>query len=146
MEIARLVLEYLNTLAWPAVVCLVLAAFRRHVTRLLPKLTSIEAGGFSATFDSVAEQAMSLGTAATDSQALKPSIDRLAMVKPSSYVSARDIGTNLAAGTPVLLDLQEIAEADAKRLIDFCAGVTFVTAGAIRKVGYRQYLVTAGTK
>ena len=64
------------------------------------------------------------------------------VVAPSSYTSAREIGEHLRRARPVLLDLNDMSTADAKRIMDFCAGVAFFSFGQIAKVRERTYLIT----
>lgn len=142
MQIARLVLDYLNTLIWPALLITIIIAGRSRLAGLVTKLSGIEAStsGLSATFEHSAAEATALTTSDGETSAA-PSVDQLVSITPTSYVAAREIGTHLAAGNPVLLDLQDLQEADAKRLIDFCAGAAFITNGAVHKLASRRFLV-----
>ncbi|MCJ7827158.1 MAG: cell division protein SepF, partial [Demequinaceae bacterium] len=53
-----------------------------------------------------------------------PSMDlrKIQTVKPRSYNDARVIGEAYREGIPVIMNLTEMTDADAKRLVDFSAG------------------------
>lgn len=140
MEIARLVLEYCKVAAWPAVVTIVLVAYRQRLAAMLPRLSGVSAGSFSATFDSSVAQA----TALTNADGLTTPPADVVGLTPTSYAEARELGDSLRAGSPVLLDLNQLAEADAKRLVDFATGVVYATSGTIKRVRSRLFLVTTG--
>lgn len=146
VEIARLVLEYLRTLIWPVLLIVVVIAARTRIAELFAKLSGLEAStsGISATFDRSADEAAELTADATRNPVTAPTVDRLVSVRPTSYLAARELGEHLAHGAPVLLDLQDSSEPDSKRLIDFCAGVAFITKGAIERVGSRRFMVYTG--
>ncbi|MER7081461.1 Protein of unknown function [Saccharopolyspora kobensis] len=143
VEIARLVLDYLNTLIWPVALLVLVIAGRSQISGLAAKLTGIEAGtgGISATFEQAAEQAESLRPG--EGAAAVP-VDRLVRVAPETYRDARELGDHLAAGTPVLLDLQDLPEADAKRFVDFSAGAVLISRGFIQRMDARQFLLVPG--
>ncbi|SDQ14614.1 cell division protein SepF [Actinopolyspora saharensis] len=145
MEIARLVLEYLKVMAWPVVVTTLLVAYRSRVAGMLSKLSGLTAGGFSATFDSSVAEATALNSSDESTiSPFSPSVDELTVLVPTSYVEAREIGDYVRADKPVLLDLQHLADEDAKRLVDFAAGLTYVSSGWLRKVRNRIFLVMPG--
>ncbi len=82
---------------------------------MLPRLSGVSAGSFSATFDSSVAQATALSHA--DATTAPPS--NIVGITPTSYIEAREIGDSLRTGSPVLLDLNRLSGADAKRLVDF---------------------------
>jgi cell division inhibitor SepF len=55
-------------------------------------------------------------------------------VKPRSYNDAKMIGQAFREGIPIIINLTEMADADAKRLIDFAAGLSFGLRGSIERV------------
>jgi hypothetical protein len=58
MSVSETVLSYLRVLAWPALVGILALAFRSTVRSLLQvRLTQIDAGGFSAKFSEIAQEA-----------------------------------------------------------------------------------------
>lgn len=67
---------------------------------------------------------------------------RITTIHPRSYNDARSIGEAFRAGTPVIMNLSEMTDADAKRLVDFSAGLIFGLHGAIERVTSRVFLLS----
>ena len=61
---------------------------------------------------------------------------------PSSYNDARAIGEHYREGVPVIMNLSDMDERDAKRLVDFAAGLTFGLRGSLDKVTNRVFLLS----
>ncbi|HYZ09664.1 MAG TPA: cell division protein SepF [Pseudonocardiaceae bacterium] len=61
---------------------------------------------------------------------------------PRTYNEARIIGERYREGTPVIMNLTEMDDADAKRLVDFAAGLAFALRGAIDKVTTKVFLLS----
>lgn len=75
----------------------------------------------------------------------EPESDRryqITAVHPTTYSEARSIGEHFRDGTPVIIDLTDIAEADAKRLVDFAAGLAFGLRGTMERVANRVFLLS----
>lgn len=70
---------------------------------------------------------------------------RIVTVHPSSYNEARVIGEAFREGTPVIMNLTGMSEADAKRMVDFSAGLVFGLRGAIERVTNRVFLLSPAT-
>ena len=64
-------------------------------------------------------------------------LSRITTLHPRTYNEARTIGENFREGTPVIMNLSEMDDADAKRLVDFAAGLVFATRGTHR-AGHQQ--------
>ena len=47
---------------------------------------------------------------------------RITTVHPRTYNEARTIGEHFREGTPVIMNLTEMVDSDAKRVVDFAAG------------------------
>lgn len=77
-------------------------------------------------------------------QAGKPSTElrRITTVHPRSYNDARVIGEAFRGGTPVIMNLSDMDDADAKRLVDFSAGLIFGLRGAIERVTNKVFLLS----
>jgi cell division inhibitor SepF len=71
-----------------------------------------------------------------------PELRRITTVHPRSYNDARVIGEAFRAGTPVIMNLSEMTDADAKRLVDFSAGLIFGLHGAIERVTTKVFLLS----
>jgi cell division inhibitor SepF len=67
---------------------------------------------------------------------------RITTIHPRSYNDARVIGEAFRSGTPVIMNLSEMTDADAKRLVDFSAGLIFGLHGAIERVTSKVFLLS----
>ncbi len=72
----------------------------------------------------------------------RPAIWKIATLHPRSYNEARTIGERYRDGSPVIMDLSDLDEAAAKRLVDFAAGLAFAMRGSIDKVTNRVFLLS----
>jgi cell division inhibitor SepF len=69
-------------------------------------------------------------------------LSKITTLQPRSYSEARTIGEHYRDGIPVIINLTEMDEADAKRLVDFAAGLAFGLRGSIDKVTSRVFLLS----
>jgi cell division inhibitor SepF len=67
---------------------------------------------------------------------------RITTVHPRNYNEARIIGEHFRDGTPVIMNLSDMDDADAKRLVDFAAGLVFGRHGSIERVTQKVFLLT----
>ena len=67
---------------------------------------------------------------------------RIATVTPDGFRDARGIGELFRDGVPVIVNLTAMESADAKRVVDFAAGLTFGLRGSIDRVATRVFLLT----
>ena len=67
---------------------------------------------------------------------------RITTLHPRTYNEAKTIGLQFRAGTPVIMNLSEMDDADAKRLVDFAAGLTFGLHGSIERVTPKVFLLS----
>lgn len=67
---------------------------------------------------------------------------RITTLHPRTYNEARTLGEHFRDGTPVIMNLTEMDEADAKRLVDFAAGLIFGLRGSIDRVTAKVFLLT----
>lgn len=67
---------------------------------------------------------------------------RITTLHPRTYNEARTIGEHFRAGTPVIMNLTDMDDADAKRLVDFSAGITFGLHGRIERVTAKVFLLS----
>ena len=75
-------------------------------------------------------------------QSAAAEISRITTVTPSNYNEARAVGENFREGIPVIMNLTEMDDSDAKRLVDFAAGLVFATHGSIEKVTNKVFLLS----
>ena len=69
-------------------------------------------------------------------------LSRIETVTPRTYNDARTVGEHYRAGVPVIMNLSEIDESDAKRLVDFAAGLVFAVHGTINRVTAKVFLLS----
>lgn len=68
-------------------------------------------------------------------------LGKITTLRPSSYAEARTIGERFRDGSPVIMDLVDMSNADAKRLVDFAAGLAFALHGSFDKVATKVFLL-----
>jgi len=66
---------------------------------------------------------------------------RITTLHPRTYNEARTIGEHFREGTPVIMNLTEMVDSDAKRLVNFAAGLIFGLHGSIDRVTNRVFLL-----
>jgi cell division inhibitor SepF len=69
-------------------------------------------------------------------------LSRITTLHPSTYNEARNIGENFREGIPVIMNLSEMDDGDAKRLVDFAAGLVFAVHGTIERVTNKVFLLS----
>ncbi|MFB7270183.1 MULTISPECIES: cell division protein SepF [Streptomyces] len=67
---------------------------------------------------------------------------RITTLHPRTYNEARTIGEHFREGTPVIMNLTEMDDTDAKRLVDFAAGLVFGLHGSIERVTQKVFLLS----
>src|ERR1700742_3264059 len=69
-------------------------------------------------------------------------LSKITTLRPKDYSQARTIGERFRDGTPVIMDLVSMDNADAKRLVDFAAGLAFALRGSFDKVATKVFLLS----
>ncbi|WP_028279008.1 cell division protein SepF [Arthrobacter sp. H5] len=77
-------------------------------------------------------------SAREDSAALR----QITTVHPRSYNDAKIIGESFRDGIPVIMNVTDMGESDAKRLVDFSAGLVFGLHGNIERVTNKVFLLS----
>ncbi|MFI7597743.1 cell division protein SepF [Actinoplanes sp. NPDC049681] len=102
----------------------------------------------------VAEPAAPLSYSTRDNLALAPQTQvhqraveeeqryQITTLHPTTYREARTIGEHFRDGVPVIINLTEMDEGDARRLVDFAAGLAFGLRGTIERVTNRVFLLS----
>lgn len=67
---------------------------------------------------------------------------KIVTLRPADYSEARIIGEQFRDGAPVIMDLVEMSNADAKRLVDFAAGLAFALRGSFDKVATKVFILS----
>ena len=70
------------------------------------------------------------------------SLSKITTLRPSDYSEARTIGERFRDGNPVIMDLVDMSNDDAKRLVDFAAGLAFALRGSFDKVATKVFLLS----
>lgn len=69
-------------------------------------------------------------------------ISRITTLHPRSYNEARRIGEEYRMGVPVIMNLTDLDDDDAKRIVDFAAGLVFGLKGSIEKITTKVFLLS----
>ena len=69
-------------------------------------------------------------------------LNRISTLLPRSYNDARQIGEEFRGGTPVIMNLTEMDDADARRIVDFGAGLVFALEGSIQRITNKVFLLS----
>ena len=69
-------------------------------------------------------------------------LSRITTLHPRNYNEARTIGEHFREGIPVIMNLTDMDDSDAKRLVDFSAGLVFATRGTIERVTSKVFLLS----
>jgi cell division inhibitor SepF len=67
---------------------------------------------------------------------------QITTIHPRSYNDAKAIGEAFRNGIPVIMNLGDMADSDAKRVVDFAAGLIFGLHGSIEKVTSKVFLLS----
>lgn len=69
-------------------------------------------------------------------------LSRIVTVHPKTFNDAKTIGESFRDGFPVIMNLTEMEDFDAKRLVDFSAGLIFGLRGTFEKVTNKVFLLS----
>lgn len=69
-------------------------------------------------------------------------LSRIETIHPRSYNDARRIGEEFRVGVPVIMNLGDMDDMDAKRIIDFAAGLVFGLHGTIERITGKVFLIS----
>ncbi|MFT4296462.1 MAG: cell division protein SepF [Micropruina sp.] len=69
-------------------------------------------------------------------------LSRIITVTPRAFNEARTIGEHFRDGVPVIMNLGELENVDAKRLVDFAAGLIFGLRGSIDRITSKVFLLS----
>jgi cell division inhibitor SepF len=79
---------------------------------------------------------------AAPTQSRVAELSRITTLHPRNYNEARTIGEHFREGIPVIMNLSEMDDSDAKRLVDFSAGLVFAVRGTIERVTNKVFLLS----
>ena len=69
-------------------------------------------------------------------------LNRITTIHPRTYNEAKNIGESFRDGTPVIMNLTDMDDSYAKRLVDFAAGLVFGLHGSIERVTSKVFLLS----
>lgn len=72
-------------------------------------------------------------------------MNRIMPIHPRTYNEAKTIGESFREGIPVIMNLTDMEDNDAKRLVDFAAGLVFGLHGTIERVTSKVFLLSPAT-
>lgn len=89
-------------------------------------------------------QAPTAAYAAPVARPVAPTQDlyRITTLHPRTYNDARRIGEEFRNGTPVIMNLGDMDDIDARRIVDFSAGLAFGLHGSIERVAKGVFLLS----
>jgi cell division inhibitor SepF len=99
-------------------------------------------GGSGAAAGLAAREAVAAAPAPEPAPARAPQPYRITTLSPKTYNEARAIGEAFRDGSPVIMNLTELDHADARRLVDFAAGLIFGLRGSIEPVTAKVFLLS----
>lgn len=69
-------------------------------------------------------------------------VNEILTVHPKQYRDAQVIAENFREGIPVIINLSQMSDADARRLIDFASGLSLGLYGRIERVTSKVFLLS----
>ncbi len=72
----------------------------------------------------------------------RPSRVQVHLVIPKNFNDAQQVADKFKVDVPVIMNLQSSETELAKRLIDFCSGLTYALDGGMQRVGDKIFLLT----
>ncbi|MEG2645970.1 MAG: cell division protein SepF [Clostridia bacterium] len=70
------------------------------------------------------------------------SSSKMVITQPTCYEDVQEIGEYLKSKKSVIINLENVGKEDARRILDFLSGATFMIEGTIQKVSNLIYLIT----
>lgn len=72
-------------------------------------------------------------------------LQRIVTIKPISFEDAPKVGDAFREGVPVIVNVSSMKEAEARRMIDFTAGLVYGLHGKMERVTNRVFLLSPET-
>src|SRR5699024_1603554 len=69
-------------------------------------------------------------------------MDEILTVRPTRYADAAEIAENFRIGTPVIINLSRMNDAEAVKLIDFSSGLVTGLQGRIQRIAAKVFVLT----
>ncbi len=78
----------------------------------------------------------------TEAPSISDGVSRITTLHPRSYNDAKPVGSYFRQGIPVIMNLTELNDIDARRIVDFAAGLTFGLNGRIERITSKVFLLS----
>ena len=78
-------------------------------------------------------------------RAVSPEMNEILTVHPRQYRDAQAIAEHFREGVPVIINLTQMTEAEARRLVDFASGLSTGLRGRIERVTSKVFLLSPDT-
>ncbi len=122
----------------------------QQASSLSPQASAVQSGSGSGSASGASASVTPLETRRPATAAPQPTpattraadLSRIITVHPRTYNEARTIGEHFRDGVPVIMNLSEMEDVDAKRLVDFAAGLIFGLRGTIERVTSKVFLLS----
>lgn len=75
-------------------------------------------------------------------QPVPSAVSEILTVHPKQYRDAQVIAENFREGIPVIINLSQMSDADARRLVDFASGLSLGLHGRIERVTSKVFLLS----
>lgn len=73
---------------------------------------------------------------------IESSVSKVILHEPKSYNEVQEIADNLLNKRSIVINLQQVDRAQAKRIVDFLSGTVYAVKGDIQKLGVSTFLCT----
>jgi cell division inhibitor SepF len=70
---------------------------------------------------------------------------RIVTAHPRNWDDAKMVGTTYREAVPVIMNLSQVNDADAQRLVDFAAGLTLAMRGRLERITRQVFLLSPAT-
>lgn len=100
--------------------------------------TPVQRGGATAR----SAQVTAIPTRAQKNAPVSHGVHEIVTVQPKTYADARTIAEAFREGVPVIMNLTNVTEHDAKRIIDFASGLTLGLFGSIDRVTSKVFVLS----
>ena len=67
---------------------------------------------------------------------------QIVLARPADFSEVRSIGDDLKRQKTVLLNLEQVKNDDARRIMDFLSGVAYSIDGSLKKIATNAYVIT----
>lgn len=98
-----------------------------------------EAGQYPA---SVADEDYAEENSQEEQPEVEPDLSRIVTTHPQRFEEVVKIGQAFREGVPVIMNLTNMSEKEARRVIDFASGMSFALHGTIEKVTSMVFLIS----